>query len=448
VGDPNGKSDPYCVISLLDTKGKEIIKFNTTKKNRTLSPVWNESFSFPLASCHDHVLQIEVLDKDLFSSDPLGLLTIPLNQIATRQAEALANGRSAAQETFYDLRAQGEISLVAYFPSPGINDKLIQLPMTETVSSKLLEGPAQALSGNLSVRVISAKDLRNVIKGNMSCYARLAFHHQKFQTKVHTNGGLHARWNEHFVFHLSHTSDLDHITIEVLHEHLKVCNRNIALRELIAIIDQGPTAFKFMNHDNSDCDGKVTFEVTFENNQETSSPAPSTTQTPSSLSESTTIPLPPHIEKKQVLASGEHSSNPGIPERLKGSIGLGFGDLSEADSDLDSLDLGDDTDVKITNQKENQHENNTSKPAPAPATTDESFFGLTDDEIHFSSDDDQHEGEDNKHEEIVLPEGDISLVLSQGEELDELHISTTDHDNDDDHSDVSFGLDDELDLDF
>lgn len=44
----NGTSDPYAVVLLADLSGREVKNetFNTKQKNGTLSPTWNESFTF------------------------------------------------------------------------------------------------------------------------------------------------------------------------------------------------------------------------------------------------------------------------------------------------------------------------------------------------------------------------------------------------------------------
>jgi len=44
----NGTSDPYANVSLLDLRGGVIKKesFKTSQKNGTLTPTWNEKFSF------------------------------------------------------------------------------------------------------------------------------------------------------------------------------------------------------------------------------------------------------------------------------------------------------------------------------------------------------------------------------------------------------------------
>lgn len=64
--DSNGKSDPMCVLKL---EGVEI--FRTDKKRRTLDPIWNEAFEFPILSRSRQPLVLEVYDWDLTNDDEL-----------------------------------------------------------------------------------------------------------------------------------------------------------------------------------------------------------------------------------------------------------------------------------------------------------------------------------------------------------------------------------------
>ncbi|QEL62230.1 hypothetical protein CJJ09_004403 [Candidozyma auris] len=75
--DSNGKSDPMVVIKL---DGVEI--FKTDKKRRTLDPVWNEAFEFPILSRSRQPLVLEVYDWDLTNDDELlGTAVIDISAI-------------------------------------------------------------------------------------------------------------------------------------------------------------------------------------------------------------------------------------------------------------------------------------------------------------------------------------------------------------------------------
>lgn len=74
--DYNGKSDPYCVLSI---NGKH--KQTSSYKPNTLNPVWNEEFYIPVSNKDEDVL-IEIFDKDTFGGDDLeGIVTIHLNEL-------------------------------------------------------------------------------------------------------------------------------------------------------------------------------------------------------------------------------------------------------------------------------------------------------------------------------------------------------------------------------
>nr|VZI50336.1 unnamed protein product [Spirometra erinaceieuropaei] len=69
--DLNGKSDPYCVLDLLNMR----VQTQTIEKTR--SPRWDKTFIFPVTDIHA-VLSIRVMDQDKNKSDFLGRLAIPL----------------------------------------------------------------------------------------------------------------------------------------------------------------------------------------------------------------------------------------------------------------------------------------------------------------------------------------------------------------------------------
>lgn len=75
--DSNGKSDPLAVIKL---DGVEI--FRTNKKRKTLDPVWNEAFTFPMLSRSTQALTLEIYDWDLTHDDELlGIVNLDLSAI-------------------------------------------------------------------------------------------------------------------------------------------------------------------------------------------------------------------------------------------------------------------------------------------------------------------------------------------------------------------------------
>lgn len=73
--DSNGKSDPYCVVSLCDPDGnfvKRAPRFKTPVQYKTLMPNWeeNNTFSFnPVIKGELLGIRIDVWDEDKYSSD-------------------------------------------------------------------------------------------------------------------------------------------------------------------------------------------------------------------------------------------------------------------------------------------------------------------------------------------------------------------------------------------
>ncbi|KAH0788988.1 XYPPX repeat family protein [Histomonas meleagridis] len=72
------KSDPFVLLTLGKDKKKTKIIKNTT------CPIWNQEFRFVPVQV-DQVLQLQVLDKDVFSSDKLGKVSIKLSELTVGQ---------------------------------------------------------------------------------------------------------------------------------------------------------------------------------------------------------------------------------------------------------------------------------------------------------------------------------------------------------------------------
>jgi hypothetical protein len=72
--DLGGKSGPYVVLTLSGSP----LKHRTTVKDKTLDPVWNESFQFPLGNPATATLTLLLRDKDLAVDEDLAALAIPL----------------------------------------------------------------------------------------------------------------------------------------------------------------------------------------------------------------------------------------------------------------------------------------------------------------------------------------------------------------------------------
>jgi hypothetical protein len=73
--DMDGTSDPYVILSIEDQR------IETNYKKSTLSPVWNESFTFDIMQGRDQ-LKIVVMDKDTFGNDDFeGQCTVSLNML-------------------------------------------------------------------------------------------------------------------------------------------------------------------------------------------------------------------------------------------------------------------------------------------------------------------------------------------------------------------------------
>ncbi|KAH9497246.1 Multiple C2 and transmembrane domain-containing protein 2 [Dermatophagoides farinae] len=74
AADINGKSDPFCVLELVNER------LRTSTEYKTLSPVWNKLFKFKIKDIHD-VLEVTVYDEDKDRVEFLGKVALPLLKI-------------------------------------------------------------------------------------------------------------------------------------------------------------------------------------------------------------------------------------------------------------------------------------------------------------------------------------------------------------------------------
>lgn len=81
--DFNGKSDPYCVLVIEGSKEK----VKTKIRFKTLSPVWNEKFTFTLeGEISSSILHLEMWDHDFLSSDDfMGQVNVPIRETMTKE---------------------------------------------------------------------------------------------------------------------------------------------------------------------------------------------------------------------------------------------------------------------------------------------------------------------------------------------------------------------------
>ncbi|CUM66099.1 uncharacterized protein PRCAT00003754001 [Priceomyces carsonii] len=108
--DKNGKSDPLLAINL---DGVEV--FRTSKKRKTLDPVWNETFEYPILSRSRQITLLEVYDWDLTHDDELlGRVNLDLSTIEPFDSTQFK----------VKLDTQGIINLRATFKPEYIRPKL------------------------------------------------------------------------------------------------------------------------------------------------------------------------------------------------------------------------------------------------------------------------------------------------------------------------------------
>jgi len=79
--DPNGKSDPFCVVTIEQPKNNVIAKHTTKVQPKTLQPVWNESVKAPLKIFDNAWIRVVCWDHDLIGKDFMGEFCLPVSEI-------------------------------------------------------------------------------------------------------------------------------------------------------------------------------------------------------------------------------------------------------------------------------------------------------------------------------------------------------------------------------
>ena len=116
--DPNGRSDPYCILSVYGTAEQQR---KTEIISATLEPQWNESFQFSVTPPHlwtpddgliSHYFKLEMWDHDMLNRDDfMGMVILPLVDIADNKEPCWYKlTRSNSKQTI-----TGEIKMKVYY---------------------------------------------------------------------------------------------------------------------------------------------------------------------------------------------------------------------------------------------------------------------------------------------------------------------------------------------
>ena len=117
--DPNGRSDPYCILSVDGTAEQQQ---KTDIISATLEPQWNKAFHFSVTPPHmwkpedsgpiSHQLRLEMWDHDLLNRDDfMGMVMLPLIDIGdSKEPYWYRLTRNNSKQTI-----TGEIKLKVYY---------------------------------------------------------------------------------------------------------------------------------------------------------------------------------------------------------------------------------------------------------------------------------------------------------------------------------------------
>ena len=183
--DLNGKSDPYAVLSL---GGKQ---HKSTVVSKTLSPRWDETFSFEgtLGDLTSEPLQLELFDKDRITrDDSLGTASVSLHDLLSVREKALD----------VQLSGKGSVSLIITWTAHGDAPPPVDPALLRTDTPPV--DPALLRTGTVRVKLLSAAGLKAAdLNGKSDPYAVLSLGGKKHKSTV-VSKTLSPRWDETFSF--------------------------------------------------------------------------------------------------------------------------------------------------------------------------------------------------------------------------------------------------------
>ena len=144
--DADGMSNPYCQVSMLDKKGKEVITHKTEVVEQSLAPIFNESFVIPFKPSKCERMSIEVMD---FSGKFLGGMSFGLSELTNftkpedlwftlyndNVAKHLNNRTIIESDEAEIKRLIDQVATVRYSSSP-----IKSLPLTQSLGACVIPG--------------------------------------------------------------------------------------------------------------------------------------------------------------------------------------------------------------------------------------------------------------------------------------------------------------------
>uniref|UniRef100_A0A1I8F4E4 Synaptotagmin-7 n=1 Tax=Macrostomum lignano TaxID=282301 RepID=A0A1I8F4E4_9PLAT len=120
-------SDPYCVAKLVHSKTRRVCqRRRSTVVRRSLSPQWNESFTFgvPADKVHEYHLELVVKDKDFLGSETIGRIRLGTRSCPSETAhwtEVLSKPRqqTARRSREFESPTRSDASCSSFFGGGG-----------------------------------------------------------------------------------------------------------------------------------------------------------------------------------------------------------------------------------------------------------------------------------------------------------------------------------------
>ena len=154
AADKNGKSDPFCLVTLLEKGTGSPIKLNSIKSKvvkKTLNPAWDQWLDFPLdmnlPPSSLPTVKISCFDSDTLSSEPLGELVVSLEEFHSNLLQSESMIEKALHKTSKMTKAAtGSITFSINFTLPYVDSSV---PLSEEVVD--MENPPLVLPPHIDL---------------------------------------------------------------------------------------------------------------------------------------------------------------------------------------------------------------------------------------------------------------------------------------------------------
>ena len=216
--DLNGFSDPFCQMQIIGDRTFS----KTSVKNKTLSPYWDESFSFIITNYDTDIFKLNLMSKDTISDTNIGSINLQINQYEVGKVY------KKWVEVQHKGKKTGLVSIVINVNKTGeepFKGELIEEKKNFVLSEKW----------QINIHLLKSKNLPSADSNGLSDpYCILSIVNTKFSIKSRRiDKCLNPIWDEYFQIPINSLNS-DILRLEIIDwnkitKHSKLCMRDFPL---------------------------------------------------------------------------------------------------------------------------------------------------------------------------------------------------------------------------